>query len=203
MVCIPHLDIPYIHLPLPLHCGKTLTGQSLPIATPLFHAFRVRHAGHAEEMQMVGHAQKLTHSPLRGVLPRQSNGLHSGGVVKQRAAIHDAHRAEQDDGSIEAFNRRMVCRIAPLGQCVYVSIAIHHSVPRRSSRPPSNAWTCRGPLEGDGPPSPFPGGRADRPPKIAWALIEEVPLLLGRLDVFPRFKIVFDEQQEIVTFQPS
>ena len=41
------------------------------------------------------------------------------------------------------------------------------------------------------------------PIKIAWALIEEVPLLLGRLDVFPRFKIVFDEQQEIVTFQPS
>jgi len=41
------------------------------------------------------------------------------------------------------------------------------------------------------------------PIKIAWALIEEVPLLLGRLDVFPKFKIVFDEQQEIVTFQPS
>ena len=38
--------------------------------------------------------------------------------------------------------------------------------------------------------------------RVAWALIEEVPLLLGRLDVFPRFRIVFDERRELVTFYP-
>lgn len=36
--------------------------------------------------------------------------------------------------------------------------------------------------------------------RLAWALIEEVPLLLGRMDVFPRFKITFDEKQEYITF---
>jgi hypothetical protein len=39
--------------------------------------------------------------------------------------------------------------------------------------------------------------------RLAWALIEEVPLLLGRLDIFPRFKITFDEKQELITFRPS
>ncbi len=36
--------------------------------------------------------------------------------------------------------------------------------------------------------------------RIAWALIEEVPLLLGRLDIFPKFKITFDEAQESILF---
>jgi hypothetical protein len=36
--------------------------------------------------------------------------------------------------------------------------------------------------------------------RIAWALIEEVPLLLGRLDIFPKFKITFDEKQELIIF---
>jgi len=35
--------------------------------------------------------------------------------------------------------------------------------------------------------------------RIAWALIEEVPLLLGRMDVFSKFKITFDEKQELIT----
>lgn len=38
--------------------------------------------------------------------------------------------------------------------------------------------------------------------RLAWALIEEVPLLLGRLDIFPKFKIMFDEKAEVVTFRP-
>ena len=36
--------------------------------------------------------------------------------------------------------------------------------------------------------------------RLAWVLIEEVPLLLGRADVFPKFQILFDEQRERVTF---
>lgn len=36
--------------------------------------------------------------------------------------------------------------------------------------------------------------------RLAWALIEEVPLLLGRMDIFPRFKITFDEKQESIFF---
>jgi hypothetical protein len=39
--------------------------------------------------------------------------------------------------------------------------------------------------------------------RIGWTLIEEVPLLLGRLDVFPRFKIIFDESDKSVTFIPK
>lgn len=37
--------------------------------------------------------------------------------------------------------------------------------------------------------------------RIAWALIEEVPFLLGRLDVFNRFDITFQERQGAVFFR--
>ena len=37
--------------------------------------------------------------------------------------------------------------------------------------------------------------------KIAWALIEEVPLLLGRKDIFNRFKIIFNEKQGYIDFE--
>jgi hypothetical protein len=36
--------------------------------------------------------------------------------------------------------------------------------------------------------------------RLAWALIEGVPLLLGRMDIFPKFKITFDEKQESIFF---
>jgi hypothetical protein len=39
--------------------------------------------------------------------------------------------------------------------------------------------------------------------RLAWALIEEVPPLLGRLDIFPRFRIIFDERRLRVTFTPA
>ena len=39
--------------------------------------------------------------------------------------------------------------------------------------------------------------------RLAWALIEEVPLLLGRLDIFRKFEITFDEKQELITFHSS
>ncbi|MDI6731762.1 MAG: hypothetical protein QME05_04195 [Candidatus Margulisbacteria bacterium] len=34
--------------------------------------------------------------------------------------------------------------------------------------------------------------------RIGWALIDEVPLLLGRLDIFRRFKIIFDEADQFI-----
>ena len=37
--------------------------------------------------------------------------------------------------------------------------------------------------------------------RLAWALIEEVPLLLGRLDIFPKFVIAFDEKQASIIFR--
>jgi hypothetical protein len=40
------------------------------------------------------------------------------------------------------------------------------------------------------------------PIRLAWALIDEVPLLLGRLDIFPKFKITFDEKAESIIFNP-
>ena len=36
--------------------------------------------------------------------------------------------------------------------------------------------------------------------RLAWALIEEVPFLLGRMDIFPKFKITFDEKKEVIVF---
>jgi hypothetical protein len=36
--------------------------------------------------------------------------------------------------------------------------------------------------------------------RIAWALVEEVPLLLGRMDIFNQFQIIFDERKEWVDF---
>lgn len=36
--------------------------------------------------------------------------------------------------------------------------------------------------------------------RLAWALIEEVPLLLGRMDIFPKFKIIFNEKKETIIF---
>lgn len=38
---------------------------------------------------------------------------------------------------------------------------------------------------------------------IGWALIEEVPLLLGRRDVFERFEIIFREWEGRVLFRPK
>ncbi len=38
--------------------------------------------------------------------------------------------------------------------------------------------------------------------RVAWALIEEVPLLLGRLDIFERFSIIFEEADRKILFKP-
>jgi hypothetical protein len=45
-------------------------------------------------------------------------------------------------------------------------------------------------------------GDAAFPVRVAWALIEEVPLLLGRVDIFARFHILFDERAHLITFTP-
>lgn len=37
--------------------------------------------------------------------------------------------------------------------------------------------------------------------RIAWSMIEDVPPLLGRMDIFPKFKILFNENEEEVTFE--
>lgn len=37
--------------------------------------------------------------------------------------------------------------------------------------------------------------------RIAWALVEEVPMLLGRMDVFNRFRVVFDEKKGLIDFE--
>ena len=36
--------------------------------------------------------------------------------------------------------------------------------------------------------------------RVAWSLVEDVPILLGRLDVFSRFNILFRERKGLVTF---
>jgi len=38
--------------------------------------------------------------------------------------------------------------------------------------------------------------------RLAWALVEEVPLLLGRTDIFNKFKILFNERRSLITFTP-
>ena len=36
---------------------------------------------------------------------------------------------------------------------------------------------------------------------IAWALVEEVPILMGRMDIFDKFRIIFDEREEWIDFE--
>lgn len=36
--------------------------------------------------------------------------------------------------------------------------------------------------------------------RVAWSLIENVPLVLGRLDIFDKFDILFKEREEKVVF---
>ncbi len=39
--------------------------------------------------------------------------------------------------------------------------------------------------------------------RVAWALEEDLPPLLGRVDIFDRFTITFDQRKEIVTFESN
>lgn len=43
-------------------------------------------------------------------------------------------------------------------------------------------------------------GDVDLSAEIAWALVEGAPLLLGRRDIFKRFRIIFDEARGRVEF---
>ena len=44
-------------------------------------------------------------------------------------------------------------------------------------------------------------GRSKIAARVAWSMTEEVPLLLGRMDVFARFRITFDERKRVVDFR--
>ena len=37
--------------------------------------------------------------------------------------------------------------------------------------------------------------------KVAWSLIEEVPLLLGRIDIFDKFEVIFKQSEKKVVFK--
>lgn len=43
-------------------------------------------------------------------------------------------------------------------------------------------------------------GSVEFPVRLAWSQIEDVPLLLGRMDVFRRFEITFKEKEGVTTF---
>jgi len=45
-------------------------------------------------------------------------------------------------------------------------------------------------------------GDIELEPRVAWALIEEAPPLLGRLDIFERFNITFKEKEGKIIFEP-
>ena len=45
-------------------------------------------------------------------------------------------------------------------------------------------------------------GNVELEPRVAWALVEEAPPLLGRLDIFDRFNIIFREKEGKITFEP-
>lgn len=44
-------------------------------------------------------------------------------------------------------------------------------------------------------------GNEDFPTRLAWALIEDVPPLLGRTDVFDIFKVTFEQYKKIIIFE--
>ncbi len=37
--------------------------------------------------------------------------------------------------------------------------------------------------------------------RVAWALVEEVPILMGRLDIFDKFRIIFDQRRGWIDFE--
>jgi len=37
--------------------------------------------------------------------------------------------------------------------------------------------------------------------RIAWAFVEEVPMLMGRIDIFDKFRVVFDERNGWIDFE--
>jgi hypothetical protein len=39
--------------------------------------------------------------------------------------------------------------------------------------------------------------------RIAWSQVEEAPLFLGRVDVFPKFNATFKERNELTTLSTS
>ncbi len=39
--------------------------------------------------------------------------------------------------------------------------------------------------------------------RVAWALVEEVPILMGRMDIFDKFRIIFDEKKGWIDFQDN
>lgn len=43
-------------------------------------------------------------------------------------------------------------------------------------------------------------GRKKISVRVAWSMIEEVPLLLGRMDLFSKFRIIFDERKRVIDF---
>ena len=45
-------------------------------------------------------------------------------------------------------------------------------------------------------------GNIEIEPRVAWALIEGVPPLLGRLDIFDKFNITFMEKEGKIIFEP-
>jgi hypothetical protein len=44
-------------------------------------------------------------------------------------------------------------------------------------------------------------GEFEFPIKIAWALVEDVPPLLGRVDVFDKFEVRFRQKEKITEFE--
>lgn len=44
-------------------------------------------------------------------------------------------------------------------------------------------------------------GEYEIPTKIAWALVEEVPPLLGRADIFDFFQVTFKQKEDIILFE--
>lgn len=48
----------------------------------------------------------------------------------------------------------------------------------------------------------LPIGDVEIPARVGWALIEEVPLLLGRLDVFQKFSVEFREFENKIIVNP-
>ncbi len=37
--------------------------------------------------------------------------------------------------------------------------------------------------------------------RIAWALVEEIPILMGRMDIFNKFRVIFDEKNRWIDFE--
>ena len=101
----PELSIPGVVLPQPLQSRFLLTCEPLPVTRPLANRLRAQDTGYTKQMDVVRHDHVLSHTPLRGILPRVEQCGVRLLVVIVRTAITGTDRHKYNSWLIETVHR--------------------------------------------------------------------------------------------------